>query len=209
MTSVILAPGGDSERVIPSKLDKALPSYSRLAVKISINRLDDESFAHLNTILDTFTGKPEVPAYAVVDIILLQDVADRPSMLEASAYLSLHTSLRRSLHSWFIRALMETDAYAEAMTHLYAAEPKEQQEILSIADAIDMLDRTAVRTRELKDIFVVSERIISLRDRELMDTILQYPDRAANIVDLFLERGSLEALDGILRTPQAVSAGAL
>lgn len=181
----------------------------RIRIQNEYTRLSARSKMNVHLIVSTLSGKFEAPEYAPLHILQKSSGAKRDSMLAASAYLSTHTGLRRSLHYWLINSLMDTNKYAPFMEDLFTADPEAQRLVLLIAEAMELLDDEDSATDGHLDIFAVRNDVYGVSDESLTDAMLKDPENALFAAQLFVDRGSADALYEVLAAAPPLSEGAL
>lgn len=172
--------------------------------------LSPKSQAHVSTILGMSVLEGEYfPEFAVIDILEQVPSDEQEKMLEASAFISERVSLNSNLHYWLISSMMGTRKFAPALEALYSAAPEEQGIIISVAEAVSLMDKEDDKNPQPIHLKATSEGPIKLADEKLVDAFFNYHDYAPVIAKHYIARGSLEGLDELLTAPKAVSGGVL
>lgn len=199
-----------AERLIPKGLFQLISGTSRQPqVMEAYHLLDDQAASYADSIIEAPTPKYENAELAIIDILSHADPIDHGALLEASAYLSEHTNLRRYMHYQLLDALRRTEHYAPALKHLYSADPAVQEQVLDIAEGINILDDADSGTTYRKYIGDDNLGVMRVVDRSVVDAMIKHAKYAPIIAEAFIERGTLDALDDVLTAPQAISEGAL
>lgn len=127
----------------------------------------------------------------------------------------LESELRVYRHQQFLVALRKHPTFKEAAYDLYAADDDSKKLICGVANAIHMLssvervvqDKYGNETPEL--IVNGMGKQLKLRDKDLFAAILDHPQHAEAIASLYIERGSIAAIDEVIGSSAAIREGAL
>jgi hypothetical protein len=121
----------------------------------------------------------------------------------------------------FANTISNDERYTELMEDLPEANEQARQQVCDIATALTRIDneysdritnRTPIneRKRFFRDTATVAgKKVIVFDDQTVVDALLEHPDKAEMITDLYLERGSVDALDSVLSVASTLAEGAL
>ena len=119
-------------------------------------------------------------------------------------------------HVPFINTLAKDDRYFLRMRKLGKSTPKEQEEICAIASAISLINEQYRNHPKYDGLFGHSQfkrnspgGYLIFDDKEVVEALLDHPDKAALIAKTYLERWSVDSLGEVLDSPAAVAEGAL
>jgi hypothetical protein len=171
-------------------------------------RLDDEAKNHIDELVLN-TPVEQISELAVLDILQNSETQKHGMMLEASVFFNRNSQLSENLYYWLVSVLMDTRKFAPVMECPSAASPELQAEVLSIAAGLSLLDEADSNNTNSVYLTGTPEGYVEVQDDKLVDAMLEYPAYAPVIAKLYIERGSLDALDEALSVPLAITGGIL
>ena len=200
--------------IAPDEMPRELAKLVRVTqnqtrVVNAYSALDAESIARISAIITSVSNGEFLPEFAVVDILEQGKPENHKSLIEASAFISEKMDLNPNLHYWLVSAMMDTRKFAPALNSLYSAAPEAQADILSVVEAVVMMDNAD--DSNINPIYLkgTPEGPVKLADDDLVDAIFNHHDYATVIANHYIARGSLDGLDELLSTPKSVSGGVL
>jgi hypothetical protein len=121
----------------------------------------------------------------------------------------------------FANTLAADERFSEAMESLPTATEAKRQQVCDIASGVTAIakhysekitHKTPVNERNpfiRGEATVSGKKILTFDDQSVIDAMLDHPDKAEMITDLYLERGSVDALDSVLSVASTLAEGAL
>lgn len=196
----------------------------------AIRKLSQENYAKMNDLLDApvlnKTETNNARMYLGLEMLSKPSSVGRDRMdigwkLDVSLALA-HGSTMNSTHFLlFANTVASDERFSESLDNLPEASAIDRQRFCNIATAVTEINNyvheqiTNLTPREDRSGFIgghvyrSGKKHLAFKDPTVFEALLDNPDHAARVTDLYRERGSLEALDEVLSVPSSIAEGAL
>lgn len=147
---------------------------------------------------------------------IFEQSGDKAWRLDVATGLAHETGLNSRWYLPFIKTMVDEEGYGRIVRRYSKVSPDDQKKLCAVANALAEIDR---QYEEKAPIGTPSVDRKFLRtnvrgemyayDRPLFKALVEHPEKAAQITEMYVQRWSLDALDEVLNAPSAISEGAL
>ena len=209
----------DEVQTVITRLKVRASSMSTASLRRIVSELSDSEYAKVNELFDVpFTNpleKDDGRRWVVRNI--LEQSGDKGWRLDGALVLGRGSTLYSVHHVPFLNTFVNDERLSRRIRNLGKSTPQEQEEICAVASAIALIDEqyknhpknNGLRFGHCQFKSIGPRGHIVFDDKEVIDALLDHPDKAALIAKTYLERWSVDSLDEVLRNTAAIAEGAL
>lgn len=147
---------------------------------------------------------------------ILSQEGDKGWRLEAATGLAHETSLNSRWYLPFINTLVQEEGYGRRIRRYNEVSREEQMKVCGIADAIGKIEREyqdnpppTAHSLDGGFISTTTKGSLYIKDPYLFKALVEHPERASQIAQMYVERWSLDSLNEVLEAPASIAEGAL